>query len=134
MCCSLVPRLSPQKRGGGESLVTSAGKVVDFRRLALAEPIRLHNETTCTRDILSTQQKLSTRKSVDYSSKVGEKQFPDVRKGRKSSDSKNEVLCSWFAGPTRSPYFAAPSLHVQSASRNLTELPGCLEDEERNCK
>ena len=27
---SLVPRLSPQKRGG-ESLVTSAGKAVDFR-------------------------------------------------------------------------------------------------------
>ena len=55
---SLVPRLSPQKRGGGESLVTSAGKVVDFRRLALAVPIRLQNETTCTRDILSTQQKI----------------------------------------------------------------------------
>ena len=43
---------------GGESLVTSAGKVVDFRRLALAVPIRLQNETTCTRDILSTQQKI----------------------------------------------------------------------------
>ena len=32
---SLVPRLSPQKRGGGESLVTSRGKVVDFCRLGL---------------------------------------------------------------------------------------------------
>ena len=32
---SLVPRLSPQKRGGGESLVTSAGKVVDFRRVII---------------------------------------------------------------------------------------------------
>ena len=33
---SLIPRLSPQKRGGRrESLVTSAGKLVDFRRLAL---------------------------------------------------------------------------------------------------
>ena len=27
---SLVPRLSPHKRGGGESLVTSAGEAVDF--------------------------------------------------------------------------------------------------------
>ena len=34
---SLVPRLSPQKRGElGESLVTFRGKVVDFRRLGLA--------------------------------------------------------------------------------------------------
>ena len=60
---SLVPRLSPQKRGElGESLVTSVGKVVDFRRLALAVPIRLQNETTCTRDILSTQQKIVNSK------------------------------------------------------------------------
>ena len=57
-----VPRLSPQKTGGGESLVTSAGKVVDFRRLALAVPIRLQNETTCTRDILSTQQNIVNSK------------------------------------------------------------------------
>ena len=33
-------------------------KVVDFRRLALAVPIRLQNKTTCTRDILLTQQKI----------------------------------------------------------------------------
>ena len=44
--CSLVPRLSSQKAGGGESLVTSVGKVVNFRRLGLAVPIRLQNETT----------------------------------------------------------------------------------------
>ena len=48
--------------GGGESLVTSAGKVVDFHRLALAVPIRLQNGTTCTRDILSTQQKIVNSK------------------------------------------------------------------------
>ena len=59
---SLVPRLSPQKWGGGESLVTSAVKVVDFRRLAVAVPIRLQNETMCTRDILSTQQKIVNSK------------------------------------------------------------------------
>ena len=57
-----VPRLSPQKkkkrRGGEESLVTSMGKVVNFLHLALAVPIRLWNEPTCKRDILSTQQKL----------------------------------------------------------------------------
>ena len=81
--------------------------------MALAAPIRLQNETTCTRDILSTQQKLSIRNelvSADYTSKVGEKQFLDVRKGRKSRESKIEVHCSWFAGPARSLYFAAPSL------------------------
>ena len=52
---------SLHKTRGGESLVTSAGKV-DLRRLVLAVPIRLQNGITCTRDILSTQQKLSTRK------------------------------------------------------------------------
>ena len=59
--CSFVPRLSPQKTGGGESLITSAGKVVDFRRLGLAVPIRFQNKTAQTLEILSTQQKLSTR-------------------------------------------------------------------------
>ena len=48
---SLVPRLSPQKRGGGESLVTSAEKAVDLRRLGLAVPIRLQNKITFSRDI-----------------------------------------------------------------------------------
>ena len=44
------------KNGGGESLVTSTRKVVDFCHLALAVPIRLQNETTVTRDISSTHQ------------------------------------------------------------------------------
>ena len=78
----------------------------------------------------STQKKIVNSKmsneliSVDYTSKGGEKQFLDVRKGRKSRESKNKVRCSWFAGPTHSPYIdgAPPSLHVQSASRNSTEL------------
>ena len=67
-------------------------------------------------------KKLSTRKCVDYTSKAGEKQFSDVWKRRKSRESKIKVPYSWFAGLTRSPYFAAPSLHVQSASQNSTEL------------
>ena len=46
----------------GESLVTSAGKVVDFRRLVLAVPIRLQNGTICTHNILSTQQKIVNSK------------------------------------------------------------------------
>ena len=61
--------------------------------------------------------------SVDYTSKVGEKQFSNVRKRHKFRESKIKGCCSWLAGPTRSPYFAAPSLHVKSVSRNLTELP-----------
>ena len=50
------------------------------------------------------------------------KQFLDVRKRRKSTESKIKVCCSWFAGSHCSPYFAALSLHVQSASRNSTQL------------
>ena len=55
----------------------------------------------------STQQKIVNSKmsneliSVDHTSKGGEKQFLDVRKGRKSRESKNKVRCSW---PTHSPY------------------------------
>ena len=107
---------------GGENLLTSAGKVVDFRCLALAVPIRLQNEITWTRDILSTQQRIANSISTDYNSKVGEKQFSGVRKGRKSRESKIKIHCSWFAGPTCSSYFAALSLQVQSASQNSTEL------------
>ena len=83
---------------------------------------RLQNETSWTRDILSTQQKIVNSISTDYNSKVGEKQFSGVWKGRKSRESKIKIHCGSFAGPTRSSYFAAPSLQVQSASRNSTEL------------
>ena len=70
--------------GGGESLVTPAGKVVDFWRLAQVVPVRLQNETTCTRDIPSTQQKLSTPKRT-YTAQTTpqalvKKQFSDVQK------------------------------------------------------
>ena len=90
------------------------GKVVDFWCLALAVPVRWQNETTFTHDILSTQQKLTTRISTDYTTKVGEKkqQFLDMRKGSKSKESKIEVYCSWFAGPTCSPYFIAPARYT----------------------
>ena len=57
--------------------------------------------------------------SVDYTLKVGEKQLFGCAEG---AQVKIEVRCSWFAGPTRSPYFTAPSLHVQSASQDSTEL------------
>ena len=86
--------------GGEESLVTYGGKVVNFRHLALAVPIKLQNETTFTHDILFTQQKNCQREnelvSVDYTSKVGEKPFSDVRKRRKSRESKIKVCCSWL--------------------------------------
>ena len=68
--------------------------------------------------------KLISVDDVDYTLKVGEKQFADVGKVRKSRESKIEVCCSWFAGPGLAyhAYFAAPSLHVQSAPRNSIEL------------
>ena len=66
-----VTRLSPQKTGGGESLVTSVGKVVDFRRLALAVPIRLQNETMCTCDILSSPRFLRREPGDEARVRVG---------------------------------------------------------------
>ena len=125
---SLVPRLSPQKTGGGESLVTSAGKVVDLQRLALA--VQITNQIA-ERNHVYTWHFVNSAKycqlkneliSADCISKVDEKQFLDVQKGSKSRDSKVEVHCSWFTGPTRSSYFTAPSLHVQSVSRNSAAL------------
>ena len=59
---ALFPGSLLKNGGRGESLVTSGGKVVDFRHLGLAVPIRLQNETMCTRDILSTQQKIANSK------------------------------------------------------------------------
>ena len=43
--------------------------------------------------ILSTQNELV---SVDYTLKVGEKQFSDVRKRRKSREFKIKVYCCWL--------------------------------------
>ena len=80
----------------GRSLVTSVGKVVDFRCLVLAVPIRLQNRTTCTRDIcpLSKNCQLENELiSADYTSKVSEKQFSGVWKEHKSRESKNKVHC-----------------------------------------
>ena len=57
LASSLGPLL---KNGGGESLVTSTRKVVDFCHLAV--PIRLQNETTVTCDISSTQQNIVSSK------------------------------------------------------------------------
>ena len=57
--------------------------------------------------------------STDYTSKVSEKQFSHVWNGLKSRESNVKVHCSWFAGLPSSPYFAAPSLHVQSVPAKL---------------
>ena len=115
-----ILRFSPHKTGGGESLVTSSGRVVDFQRLALVVPIRLQNETTCTHDILST--KMSTRKWT-YKCKLHLKSWWKIVFGcAEGGGGAQNGHCSWFAGPTHLPYFTAPSLHVQSASWNSTEL------------
>ena len=61
---------------GGESLVTSVGKVVDIWHLALAVPIRLQNETRVHMTFCTLSKKLSTRDeliSADYTSKVDKK-------------------------------------------------------------
>ena len=42
--------------------------------------------------------------SMDYISKVGEKQFSDVRKGRKSKESKIEVHYSWLLNDNPLPH------------------------------
>ena len=64
--------------GGGESLVTSIGKFVDFQHLALVVLIRMQNETMCTRDICPLNKTLQLKNefiSTDYTSKVGENCF-----------------------------------------------------------
>ena len=88
---------SPTKRRGR---VTSAEKAVDFCCLALAVPIKLQNETMCTRhSVYSAKncQFINEFVRVDYPLKVGEKQFLDVRKRHKSRESKIKVCYSWFA-------------------------------------
>ena len=70
---------------------------------------------------------------MDYTSKVDEKQFLDVRKGRKSRESKIEVHCGQFAGQAHSPYFTAPSLHGTNYGHKTQQSCGCLKDE-RNCR
>ena len=82
---SLVPRLSPQKwDGGGESLVTSVGKVVDSTTLLW----RYQSDCNCRTKLCLHMTFCPLTKneliSVDSTSKVGEKQFSDVRKWRKS--------------------------------------------------
>ena len=84
--------LSSKTGGWRESLVTSVGKVVDFWHLALAVPIRLQNKTTCTRDILSTQQKIVNLKliSTDCTSKVDENSFQMCGRGASPESSRSK--------------------------------------------
>ena len=79
---SLVPRLSPQKWDGGrESLVTSAGKVVDSTTLLWW----YQSDCRMKPCLHMTFCPLSKKPiSIDSTSKVVEKQFSDVRKWRKS--------------------------------------------------
>ena len=99
--CAMQVALSPDsllKNGGRREPGNIQGKVVDFRHHALVDPIRLQNESTYTRDILSTQQKNCQLEnelvSLDYTSKVGERQFLDVRKRCKSRESKIKFTCT----------------------------------------
>ena len=94
------------------------GKVVDFRQLAQAVPIRLQINTMCTRNTFFHSAKIvNSLISIDGTSKVGEKQFSDVRKGCKSRESKIEAHCSQFAGLVCSPYFAAPDFIFTKLNR-----------------
>ena len=66
---------SPTKRRGRESWVTSVGKAVDFRHLALAVPIKLQNETMCTRHSVYSAKNCQFKNElvrIDYPLKVGE--------------------------------------------------------------
>ena len=136
---SLVPRLCPQERGGGESLVTKWKKLSTYAallwryqsdcRMKPCVQVTLYSIGVTNSSVLAefnipiTQGKhfsLHSAKScqlenellnIDYNSKVGEKQFSDVWKRCKSWESKIKVYCSCSVGPT---YFAAPSLRVRS--------------------
>ena len=118
-------------------MVASGRKVVDFRCLGLAVPIRLQKETTCTRDILSTQQKNCQLRnefvSVDYTSRVGEKQFSNVRKSRKFRDSNIKACCSWLRNRLVH-HTLQLRVYMYKVCHRTQYNCRCLEDEERNCK
>ena len=96
----------PPPCSGGTNQIVERNHVYTWHFVQSAKNCQLENELV----------------SIDYTSKVGKKQFSDGWKSRKSRESKIKVCCNWFAGPTHSPYLAAPSLHVQSVSRNSTQL------------
>ena len=131
--CSLVTRLSPRKTGGGESLVTSTVKAVDFRRLGLAVPIRLQNEITCSRNLFQRHcqcalhalnkhthvcgvlYKLTTqdeRANADYTPTVGKTQLSSVREGHRTEESSVTFYYGWFAGSATSSFIAARRISV----------------------
>ena len=87
---SLVPRLSPQKRGRREP-GNIPGKSCQLQSPCSGGTNQIAEQTTFTRDILSTQQKDCQLEneliSVHYTQKVGEKQLSDVQKRRKSRES-----------------------------------------------
>ena len=123
---SLVPRLFPKKKRGRK-------EPGNIHRKSCRLPLPCSGGTNqiAERNHMYTRHFVHSAKncqleneliSVDYTLKVGEKQFSDVRMRRKSRESNIKVCCSWFVGPTRSPYFAALSLHVQSVSRNSAQL------------
>ena len=94
------------------------------RRLALAVPIRLQNET---------QQKMSTRGeliSADYTLKVDEKQFLDVRKGHKSGESKVEVGLQ----DRLSHHTSQLQVYMHKVRHETQQSCGSLENEKRNSK
>ena len=96
---------------------------------------RLHKFPDCaehTRDTLST---CNSKMSVDYTSKDGEKQFPDVWKRRKSRESKIKVCCSWFAGPTRSvTIFCSSEFTCTKCIHGTEHNCRCLEDKENSLR
>ena len=103
-------RLSSKKWGEGESLITFAGKVVSFLAPGsvstdlVAKQKHVYEQRNC--------QLANELTSTDYPI---EKQFSD--KGvQVQRVPKIKVHCSWFVGPSCSPYFAAPSLLVKKTS------------------
>ena len=133
---SLVPRLSPQKRGrrepgniqgkscqlpppwsGSTNQIAERNHVYTWHFLHSAKSFQLENELV----------------SVDYTSKVGEKQFSDVWKGLKSRESKIKVCCSWLRD--RLAHHPLQLRVYMYEVRHGTQYNcRCLEDEERNCK
>ena len=104
-------------------MVTSAGKAVDLYATLLWGYQSDGRTKPHVHNILSTQQNIvNSNKCIDYTSKVSEKQFLDVRKRCHPESPRIKFCCSWFAGPTRLLYFVALILHARSATWNSTQL------------
>ena len=123
---SLIPRLSPQKWDGGrQSLVTSAGKVVDSTTLLWRYQSDCRMKPCLHITFCPLSKKLI---SIDSTSIGGEKQFSDVRKWRKSKFAVVGLQDRF------THYILQVRVYMYKVHHRTQHNYVCLKDEKQNCK